>query len=389
MLARDSGRPTRLLLNDRVLFRRPTGVGHYARQLLDALRAEGDGLDVHAFLSDRLPAPRAPRDLRPPMSLDEWKRREARQRLAGALRPLADAPYRLAFRLSARRCDVYHEPNHIPICCRAPTVTTIHDLSVLLHPEWHPASRVRWFEREFARGLAQTRRFLAVSEHTRREMVQHLGLSPARIDVTYQAPRSAFAPQPPASARETCRQLGLPARFFLYAGTLEPRKNVALALEAFAALPPGLREEMPLVLAGAPGWRMESLPAALSRLGIHSQTRLLGYVPDRVLASLYSACTALVWPSLYEGFGLPPLEAMACGAAIIASSATSLPEVVADAGLLLDPHDAPAWSDAMRRMAEDDGWRARWCERGLRRAAAFSWRRCARETIACYRAAAA
>ncbi|HTY19385.1 MAG TPA: glycosyltransferase family 1 protein [Myxococcota bacterium] len=387
MSARDPGPIARVLLNDRVLLRRPTGVGHYTRELLDALRAEH--VEVHAVVSDRLPMRRPPRETARPSSAEGSIRVGRAERLLGAVRPLLEGAYRLAFRASARRCDLYHEPNHIPIACDLPTVTTIHDLSVLLHPEWHPESRVRWYERHFARGLRQTRRFLATSEHTRQEMVRHLGLSPSQIDVTHPAPRREFEPQPAAAIHALRRRLGLPERFFLYAGSLEPRKNLEGALEAFAALPSALRREHPLVLAGGGGWRMETLPETISRLAIGPQIRRLGYVSDSVLAGLYSGCTALVWPSLYEGFGLPPLEAMACGAPVIASRASSLPEVVADAGVLLDPRDVPAWSDAMRRMAEDEAWRAQWRERGPARAAAFSWPRCARQTIECYRAARA
>jgi alpha-1,3-rhamnosyl/mannosyltransferase len=146
---------------------------------------------------------------------------------------------------------------------------------------------------------------------------------------------------------------------------------------------------VPLVLAGGWGWKMESLPDSLAQHGLLDDTRLIGYQSDTVLAALYSLCTALVWPTFYEGFGLPPLEAMACGAAVISSTATSIPEVVGDAGVLLDPSDVPAWTEALRRISEDDSWRDDWARRGAARAATFSWSRCADETIACYRAALA
>ena len=388
-----------IILNDRVLFRPLTGVGHYVRQLLDALRDEADAIDVHPFLSSIVPA----RTPRPGLGGTEGDRRRREplpspspslrgrgvpppglsRRLLRAL----DVPYRVAFRWRARGHDLYHEPNHIPIRCGLPTVTTIHDLSVLAHPEWHPDDRVRWYEREFDAGVRQTSRFIAASEYTKREMIQRLGVAAERIDVTYQAPRPAFTPKDAAAARQARSRFNLPERFFLFVGTLEPRKNVAGLLEAFAGLPQPVRRQVPLVLAGGQGWKMETLHDKLAALAVQDEVRLAGYLTDDALACLYSACTALVWPTLYEGFGLPPLEAMSCGCPVIVSNTTSLPEVVGDAGVLLDPQDVPAWTAAMRRMAEDNEWRDQCRRRGVQRAATFSWQRCARQTIACYQAA--
>lgn len=371
-----------------------TGVGHYVQQLLAALRARASEVAVEGFLSDRLrwkrpaparptppsmPAPGAPKGAGP----------SGRRRVKAMARGLLKWPFQLALGYAARRYDLYHEPNHIPIRTRAWTVTTVHDLSVLAHPDWHPADRVRWYERDFAAGVRQTTRFIAASAYTKGEMVRRLGVPADRIDVTYQAPRAAFRPLARDQARQVVAPLGLPERFLLFVGTLEPRKNVVGLLQAFAALPAALRKRVPLVLAGGWGWKMESLPDSLAQHGLLDDTRLIGYQSDTVLAALYSLCTALAWPTLYEGFGLPPLEAMACGAAVISSTATSIPEVVGDAGVLLDPTDVPAWTEALRRMCEDDPWRAEWARRGLARAARFSWSRCADETIACYRAALA
>jgi alpha-1,3-rhamnosyl/mannosyltransferase len=218
-------------------------------------------------------------------------------------------------------------------------------------------------------------------------MVANLGLAPERIDVTYQAPRAQFRPATPAQVTATLHALALPPSFFLYVGTLEPRKNIAGLLTAYAALPSALRQTHPLVLAGGIGWKMEALSDEIQRLGIRPALRLLGYLGDEVLAALYTTATAFVWPTFYEGFGLPPLEAMACGCPVITSAVASLPEVVGDAGILLDPCDTRVWADAMRRMAEDAGWRADWAVRGSQRAGQFSWPCCARQTLACYRAA--
>lgn len=373
-------------------------MGHYARQLLAALVDEENAFAVRGFLSSMFGVPKqggeqpqrpsrpAPRESGRYVDAGRDRRRSG-GRFTPWLRRAAEGPYRVAFRVAARRCRLYHEPNHIPIRCRVPTVTTIHDLSVLVHPDWHPADRVRWYEREFDAGVRQSCRFIAVSEYTKSEMVARLGITPDRIDVTYQAPRPAFARRDDIAAARIRAELNLPERFFLFVGTLEPRKNVAGLLEAYGALPADLRRRFPLVLAGGWGWKMDALPGLLARHGVQGTTRLLGYLSDDALAGLYATCTALVWPTLFEGFGLPPLEAMASGCPVIVSGVTSLPEVVGDAGVLLDPHEPAAWTEAMRRMAEDADWRGQWQQRGRDRAATFSWQRCARQTIACYEAA--
>lgn len=378
----------RVMLNDRVLYRPLTGVGHYTRQLLAALRELPEQVDLHVFMAALAGAPREPAQLAPkPVNPAARQPRESRMRQSWAVRRVLQSIYRAGFRTRVWRYALYHEPNHIPIRCAVPTVTTIHDLSALAHPDWHPDDRLRWYERDFEAGVRQTRRFIAASEFTKRDMIKRLGIDASRIDVTYQAPRPSFTGDSGPTAQEVCRQYELPRHFFLFVGTLEPRKNVVGLLEAYAALPADLRARFPLVLAGGWGWKMEQIHGLIAAHGIASTTRLLGYVHDQVLAGLYAACTALVWPTFYEGFGLPPLEAMACSAPVITSAVTSLPEVVGNAGVLLDPRNTNAWTESMRRMAEDDDWRADWQQRGAARAAQFSWRRCAEQTIDCYRRA--
>lgn len=396
------GEPLIVVVNDRVLRRTLTGVGHYASQVLLHLPEVDRQIRAEPFLHTRI-LRRAWRDPNGPAaagasdphsvdspaaavaSLAGQSRDVGSSRKPWWVRRIAQGAYAGLFRLLSGRYALYHEPNHIPIRCGLPTVTTIHDLSVLIHPEWHPADRVRWYEREFEAGVRQTRRFIAASEFTKREIVSRLGLAPDRIDVTYQAPRPAFLNVDAVAARRTLGLLDLPSRFFLYVGTLEPRKNLAGLIDAFEALPQNIRARHPLVIAGAWGWSREALRERLERRALGSSVRLLGYMSDAQLAGLYSTCTAFVWPTLYEGFGMPPLEAMACGAPVIVSDVASVPEVVGDAGVLLDPLRPEAWVAAMGRMAEDDAWREDLIERGIARAATFSWKRCAIQTAAAYR----
>ncbi len=385
--------PLRVILNDRPLRTTLTGVGHYIREILLQARDSTEPVTIDPFLFGRiLRRDVANAGAAPPPAANPTatSRGVGTSRKPWWLRRMLDAGYNAAFRFTAgrgRRYNLYHEPNHIPIRTALPTVTTIHDLSVIVHPEWHPTDRVAWYEHAFAAGCRQTTRFIAASEYTRQQMIAHCGLPADQIDVTYQAPRAAFHP-PTRDAISTLRRIhDLPDKFFLYVGTLEPRKNLPGLLDAFATLPASTRREHPLVIVGAWGWKQEALREKLAQRDLTGQVRLLGYMADQQLATLYAACTAFVWPTLFEGFGMPPLEAMACGGPVIVSNVTSLPEVVADAGVLLDPHDPGPWTATMQRMAEDPAWRAAWIERGRARAATFSWQRCLSQTLDCYRRA--
>ncbi|MGE0478888.1 MAG: glycosyltransferase family 4 protein [Phycisphaerae bacterium] len=415
----------RVIVNDRPLRQTLTGVGHYIRQLLLALDEPELGVDAAPFFYTHLSrrdwrrasdaaAPThgvAAASARPDADTDATAGGAraapvagdapgpARLSRSGAalghsrkpwwLRRMMHGAYAGVFRALARRYAVYHEPNHIPMPSRLATVTTVHDLSVLEHPEWHPLDRVKWYEAEFAAGVRQTRHFLAASEFTKRRMVERLALPADRITVTLQAARPAFCVPPRAQVRAALAALGAPADAFLYVGTLEPRKNVAGLLDAYSRLPAPLRRRHPLLLIGAWGWKHDALRAKLAQRGVADDVRLLGYMDDANLACLYASCRAFVWPTLYEGFGLPPLEAMACGAPVVVSDVASLPEVVGDAGVRHSPNDVESWTRALHQLAEDDAWRGELARRGLARAAEFTWARCARETAAVYRAVAA
>jgi alpha-1,3-rhamnosyl/mannosyltransferase len=379
----------RVVLNDRCLRQTLTGVGMYVAQLLEHLPAASSEIHVDPFVFTHLSRASwrealARRGNAPPARSGTEGRRKP-----WWMRRIIQESFALVFRMKTGRYDLYHEPNHVPVRCDLPTVTTVHDLSVLVHPQWHPADRVRWYETGFRAGMQQTRRFVAASEFTKREMVAWLGVPAERIHVTYQAPRRAFRLRSTGELAATRAALRLPERYFLFVGTLEPRKNVLGLLDAFSSLAPAERAANPLLIAGAWGWKADRIREALAERRLADHVRLLGYTHDEQLAALYSGCTGLLWPTLYEGFGLPPLEAMACGAPVVVSDVASLPEVVGDAGVRLDPRDAAVWAATMRRLVGDDAWRGELSRRGVERAAGFSWARCAAETVSCYRAALA
>ena len=223
--------------------------------------------------------------------------------------------------LHRRRIDLYHEPNFIPLPVDAPIVATLHDLSVLLYPQWHPRDRVAHFERHFDKGLARCQHFLTVSEFCRQEIIDTLGIAPERVTRTYNGIRPGLAPLPSAVVAETLKHLHLPARYLLYVGTIEPRKNLLTLLKAYVKLPDALRRRWPLLLVGGWGWNTTEIADFYHQQAKHKSVMHLGYVADEHLPALYNGARALVYPSIYEGFGMPAVEMMACGGAVLASTA--------------------------------------------------------------------
>lgn len=372
----------RVALNDRVLLKTPTGVGHYVRELVRAMDAV-EGVELRPILTG-LPGLRQaePADGGTPSGIGRRSKR-----LHGAARRAAGFGLDTVFRVASRGFDLYHEPNHVPSASRLPTITTVHDLSVLVNPAWHPPDRVRWYERGFERGLARSRRLLTVSAFTRDELERVLGVSADRVTVTPLGPRAGMEPVPSERADAALRKAGLERGYFLFVGTLEPRKNLETLLDAHGRLPESVRRRHPLVLAGGVGWNAGELVERIEREQASGCVRALGYVSDELLPALYAGARAAVLASWYEGFGLPAVEAMACGTPMMVSTAGSLVEVVGEAGPAIDPGDVEAWTEGLARAADDDAWRARCIEAGLERARLFSWERCAAATAAGYSAA--
>jgi alpha-1,3-rhamnosyl/mannosyltransferase len=281
--------------------------------------------------------------------------------------------------------DLYHEPNFIPFPCDRPTVVTIHDLSVLLHPEWHPADRVAYFDKNFHKGMAQCRHFLAISDFGRQEVIRTLGIPPERVTRTYMGIRPGLGPVHRQEVSRVLHDLGLPPRYLLYVGTIEPRKNILMLLRAYCALPHGLRSAWPLLLVGNWGWNTAHIAEFYHHEARHRGVIHVGYVKNKSLAAVYTGARALVYPSLYEGFGLPPVEMMACGGAVLASTAGALVETIGSRAHLIPPQDIDGWIATMTRVLLDDDW----CF-SLRRGVAeiakpFTWDLCAAETLTVYR----
>jgi glycosyltransferase involved in cell wall biosynthesis len=268
-------------------------------------------------------------------------------------------------------------------------VVTVYDLSFVTYPEYHLPANVEHCLRGTKLAIERADALIAISESTRRELIDEMGAPPERIVVTPLAPGGSLRRVSDRARLEAVRRrYDLPERFVLFLGALEPRKNLPRLLEAFAALTPAERRGLQLVVAGAQGWLNEAVHERVQKLGLDASVRFAGYIEPADLAALYSLATVFAYPSLWEGFGLPVVEAMACGTPVLTSNVSSLPEVAGDAAVLVPPADVDAIAAGLHRLAEDDTLRADLAERGPRRAAQFSWERCARETLAVYQAVA-
>ena len=382
-------RPARIGINAQLLSfaasYRQAGVSRYIAELLRAFAAEGAGQHAppaavaHEYLAFVGPA-HPPRDFAPGEGVSWRHSRLPTERAAvrivweQALGPIA------AWR---DRLDLIHGPvNVLPLLAPCPGVVTVHDLAFLAYPEAAGAAKQRYRTVLTALSVRRAARVIAVSAFTRDELVRRLGTPVRKIVVVHNAVDPAFTPLPQAEVARFRAEGGLLERMVLCVGTLEPRKNLRGLLDAFARVAP--HTDADLVVAGGKGWLYDDVFALVDALGLTRRVRFAGHVPDAQLPLWYNAAEVFVYPSLYEGFGLPPLEALACGTPTITSTAAALPEVVGDAAILSDPRDPAALAAALARVLDDPALRSTLRDRGLRRAAGFSWARTAAATRAVY-----
>jgi glycosyltransferase involved in cell wall biosynthesis len=366
-----------------------TGIGHYARHLIQALLDDASVESVvgvsHAGWHER-------EELAALVEHSRGFELEPQGGVASAgatafllglgkrvLRPvpgLGRMRARLNFLLKKRETasysdHIYWEPNYLLLPLSNVAVTTVHDLSHVRHPEFHPAQRLQ----ELARlplSLGRARHILAVSEFTRRELADVYGLDPATISLVPPAVSSRFRPHASRQCEEVRRRYGLPEHYVLYAGTIEPRKNLERLLAAYTRLPQELQHDYPLVLSGGDGWHHQEFDAALKQADTVSVHRL-GYVVAEDLPVIYSAATIFAYPSLYEGFGMPVLEAMASGTPVLTSSVASMPGLAAGAALLVDPLSVAEISAGLQQLLTDAPRRDAQRERGLQVAGGHNW----------------
>lgn len=351
----------RLAVDGAGLARPLAGVGTYTRRLVTSMAEQRPSaqLTVHAPPGARLDGAGAGVDVLPAPTL----------RLLGrhALLPLAVRRVNAAAYLACT--------GSVPLGgVGCPALVTAHDLAIYRHPEWFPPGQGLSVKIVVPRSLRGADRVLAVSGHTARDVIELMGVPEERVRVVPLGVAAAFRPLPAEELVEARRRLGLPERFVLFLSTIEPRKNLPTLLDAWERLDP----RPALVIAGGWGWRTDEIRPRLERAG--EGVRLLGAVGPEDLPALYGLATCLAHPAWYEGFGLTPLEAMACGTPVVVSNASSLPEVVGDAARLVDPGDVEAWTAALAEVLDDQALRAVMRARGLRRAARLTWTETARRT---------
>lgn len=372
----------RIALNATTLLSPLTGIGQYTRSLAEALAAMRD-IDLHLFYGTRWS--RAIRTA-PVKDITRTKR---------ILKTLIPRPYTVSRLLTqpfftrgarARSVQVNHEPGVLPYQFEGPTIITVHDLSWIRYPDTHPRQRVDAMNRLFPLALDRSDHVITDAQFIRDEIIRDFGVPAERITAIPLGARDIFRPRSAGECAATLSSLSLSYRsFILCVGTLEPRKNLEFVVGAYAAMPEAMRSRWPLVIAGMKGWLASSLESLMQPLVRAGQIRPLGFMSDADLAVLYAGARMLVYPSLYEGFGLPPLEAMASATPVIVSDRSTLPEVVGNAGLLIDPTDSEALAATMLQLIDDgDAWR-HFAAASPQQAAKFSWSRCAAETVSVYR----
>lgn len=289
--------------------------------------------------------------------------------------------------LRRERVDLFHTPHYVlPPLTGVPSVVTIHDCIHLMFPQYLP-SRFAWaYARTFMWSAAhRSDRILTVSETSKRDILRFFDVPQEKISVIYNAIDERFWMAPPDEEISRVRdRFQLTNPYILYAGNIKPHKNLERLIEAFNILHTGGFPELKLLIIGDEISKYATLRRAIHRHQLHRHVRFLGFVPDHTLAALYRLATAFVFPSLYEGFGLPPLEAMASGTPVVTSNVSSLPEVVGDAAVLIDPYDPAAIADGIRRVLTDDGLRKQLVARGCARAREYSWERSVRRVREIY-----
>ncbi len=335
-----------------------TGIGRYTSELVGALKAAGT-YDIAELNCGR------PRSMR----LDE---RLAWQQMGLPAR---------ARRVSAHLLHV--TGFDAPLWKPCPVVLTVHDLIGMIFPEnLPPASRWYW-----SKWLPYATRFsdhvIAVSDHTKKDLMRLLGLDASQITVIHAAVGEHYSPRSAGEAEGVRRKYGLPDRFILFVGTIEPRKGVDTLLAAMRLILKA-RTDVAVVMAGKVGWRVTPLVEEAGSVGLSGHVRLLGHVAEEDMPSLYSASELLVLPSRYEGFGLPLVEAFACGTPVVCSNISSMPEVAGGAAVLVPPDHPKALAEALLAVVDGADKKRELREKGLRRAASFSWKKAAEETIEVY-----
>ncbi len=364
----------RIGIDARLSYHQPAGISRYTKHLIEEL-AQLDRETSYTVFQHR-------KQREPLTNAPNFHRRT----LFTPVHTRVEQPM-LAAELSFHTLDLLHSTDFIPpLRSRVPSVITVHDLAFLRWPHFLTESHAAYYS-QIDRAVSHARHIIVPSESTKRDVVKQLGASPKKISVIYEAAAPHYVPL----LQEECltamqRKYGIPEKYIFFVSTIEPRKNIGGLLEAFHHLRKYYGgEDTGLVLAGKPGWLYEEVYRKVEQLDLGQSTFFLGRVPDEDLHQLFVGARCHAHPAYYEGFGLSPLEAMACGTPTIVSNTSSMPEVVGDAGLIIDPSDWEEIAVAMHRLLTEDELHKELSQKGLQRASVFSWSRAASETLDVYR----
>ncbi|MDE0180747.1 MAG: glycosyltransferase family 1 protein [Caldilineaceae bacterium] len=365
----------RVGIDARLIYHQPAGISRYTKHLIEEL-ALLDGETTYTVFQHR--------KHREPLALAPNFRRRT---LFTPVHRRIEQPM-LGCELALHPLDLLHSTDFIPpFFNRVPSVITVHDLGFLLWPHFLTESHAAYYS-QIDRAVRRACHIIVPSQSTKNDVVGQLGASPTKISVIHESAASFYRPLPQAQSRlEMQAKYGIPENYILFVSTIEPRKNIGGLLNAFHHLRKYYKVgDIGLVLAGKPGWLYEEIFRRVEELELRQNAFFLGRVPDEDLPHLYNGARCHVHPAFYEGFGLSPLEAMACGTPTIVGNTSSMPEVVGDAGLIVDPSNWEEIAVAIHRLLTNDELHQELRQKGLQRASVFSWRKAAAETLAVYRA---
>jgi glycosyltransferase involved in cell wall biosynthesis len=364
----------RIGIDARLVYYSRAGIGQYILRLVEALARSDASGEQFVLLQSR----------KDPTKLDQHPGFSRASLWTPSHHRLEQVTLRVE--IGRLHLDLLHSPDFIPPFRRnCKSVITVHDLAFLLYPHFLTNEAARYYG-QIDQAVRHTDHIIAVSESTRRDTINLLGVPENKITVIYEAANPIYREVDKQTARQHVKEAyGLDQPYILFVSTVEPRKNLPGLLQAYRKLRDDYRCDEKLVLAGGRGWLSEEVYAAIDQLNLSDHVRILGRVPSEDLVYLYNAAQMLVHPSFYEGFGLPPLEAMRCGTPVIVSNVSALPEVVGDAAILIDPHDIDGLTVAMWRVLTDEDTRATLTEKGRKRAQMFSLERAAQQTLEVYR----
>lgn len=362
-----------------------TGIGRYALELINNLKANPE-IDAIKYLSgfkvvDDLPA----LVNSPSISASKLKKQLRNSRLVSDIYRLT-VPALKSYALKSYTDYIFHSPNYYIPPGHKKSCATFHDLSIFHFPEYHPKGRVHLMKKELHSSVSRAKVLITDSNFTKNEVSDFFNFDPERIVVAPLASSGDFLPRKENQCQQVLERYGLAyGQFTFFAGTIEPRKNIKNLLLAYQKLPLEMSLRFPLVISGYQGWESEELHRLFDIGSQRGWIKYLGYTDQQSLSVLFSACRAFLFPSRYEGFGLPVLEAMAAGTPVITSNVSSLPEVAGDAGLMVDPDDVDQLAQYISDIILNDSLRAELIDRGFLQNAKFSWVNCARETIKAYK----